>query len=159
MPYTFPPGNVVWKPVDIIALLCQPGLMSPDDWRPVYACAIALAESGGDPLIVSRANWNPGAPTHLSVDVGIWQLNSYYQTVVDPFPDVPKILFSDALDPFKSMTQTWKLINKGRTGWNYNWSAWSTFNTGSYDKRVAEALAGMKAYRLNQALPATGVFG
>jgi hypothetical protein len=158
MAYTFPAGNVVWKPIDIIALICQPGFMSPEDWRPVTACAIALAESGGDPLATGRAVWNPGNVTHLSVDLGIWQLNSYYHTTVDPFPDVPKITVADCFDAQKATTQVWKVINKNKTGWNYNWTAWTTYNNGSYDKQIAAALAGMKAYRVNQALP-PGVFG
>jgi hypothetical protein len=158
MAYTFPAGNVVWKPVDIIALLCQSGYMSPDDWRPVTGCAVVLAESGGDPLASSRANWNPGNVTHLSIDLGIFQLNSYWHTVVDPFPDVPKIPVADCFDPQKALAQTWKVINKGKTGWNYNWTAWSAYDNGSYDKHVSTALAGMKEYRINQKL-GPGVFG
>lgn len=165
MPYVFPAGDVVHKPQDIIAIVCnanavvgQPG-MSPDDWRPVTACAIQLAESGGDPLAVSpRALWQPGKPTHLSLDLGPWQLNSYYNTVTGPYPDVPPISMADCFDPVKAWIQTWKIINKGRTGWNYNWSAWTTYNTGAYDKHVSTALAGMRAYRVAMGLP-PGVFG
>lgn len=158
MAYTFPAGNVVWTARDIIGLLCQPGFMSPEDWRPVTGCAIVLAESGGDPLATGRAVWSPGSPAHLSVDLGIFQLNSYWQTTVDPYPDVPKITVADCFDPQKALAQTWKIINKGRTGWNYNWDMWTTYKSGSYDKHVSAALAGMKAYRVNQGLP-PGVFG
>lgn len=149
---------MIWSARDIIGLICQPGFMSPDDWRPVTGCAVVLAESGGNPLETGPANWSPGLPTHLSIDLGGFQLNSYYHTVVDPFPDIPKITMADAFDMQKAWAQTWKVINKGRTGWNYNWTAWTSYNTGAYDKHVSTALAGMKAYRVNQGLPA-GVFG
>lgn len=157
-PYTFPAGNVIWKPVDIIALLCQPQYMSPDDWRPITGCAVCLAESGGNPLETGIANWNPGHPTHLSIDLGGWQLNSYYHTVVDPFPDVPKITVQECFDMQASMAQVWKVINKARPSWNYNWTSWTTFNTGAYDKHLSAALAGMKAYRSVMGL-SVGVFG
>jgi Lysozyme like domain len=157
MAYAFPAGNVIWKPMDIIALLCQPGFMSPDDWRPVTGCAVVMAESGGDPLATGPANWSPGNVAHLSIDLGIFQLNSYWHTVVDPFPDVPKITMADCFDPQKAMAQTWKVINKAKTGWNYNWTAWTAYQSGSYDKHVSASLAGMRAYRIAQSLP-PGVF-
>ena len=155
MAYTFPAGNVVWEPVDIIALMCQPNYMSPDDWRPVTGCAIVLAESGGDPLALGRVVWNPGSPIHLTIDsLGMFQLLLYYHTVTGPFPDVPPISVADCFDPFKAWAQTWKTINKGRKGWNYNWDSWSGYTNGTYDKHVPAALAGMKAYRVDQGLPA-----
>lgn len=158
MPWTFPAGNVVWKAEDIVALMCQPNFMSPEDWRPVTGCAVVLAESGGDPLATGRAVWNPGNVTHLSVDLGMFQLNSYWHTVVAPFPDVPAIPVADCFDPQKAWAQTWKVINKGRTGWNYQWSAWTAYDNGSYDKHVSAALTGMKKYRSMSGLP-PGVFG
>jgi hypothetical protein len=151
--WTFPEVNVVWKPEDIIALVCQDGYMSPNDWRPITACAVCLAESAGYPLAVSKANWLPGTKSHLSVDVGLWQLNNYWQITVDPFPTVPKIAWADAFDPFKSWEHVWKLINVGRTGWNYNWSAWSSYNSGAYDKHVTTALNAMRLYRAKVGLP------
>lgn len=159
MPYTFPEGNVVWEPVDIIALLCQPGYMSPDDWRPIDGCAIVLAESGGNPLALGRVVWNPGNPTHLTIDsLGMFQLLLYYHTVTGPYPDVPPISVADCFDPHKAWVQTWKTINKGRKGWHYNWTPWSAYTSGSYDKFLTPALLGMRAYRASQGLP-PGPFG
>lgn len=162
MAWTFPAGNVVWKAEDIIALECQPGFMSPDDWRPVTFCAVTLGESGGNPLNTS-VNWSPavtGAPpvTHLSIDLGMFQLNSYWHTVVGPYPDVPPISIAQCLDPFTAWVQTWKVLNKQRTGWHYNMTPWHAFITGAYDKHISAALAGMKRYRSVSGLP-PGVFG
>lgn len=153
MAYTFPAGNVIWKASDIIALMCQPNFMSPDDWRPVTGCAIVLAESGGDPLALGKVVWNPGNVNHLTIDsLGMFQLLLYFHTVTGPYPDVPPISVADCFDPFKAWVQTWKTINKGRKGWNYNWEPWSAYTEGAYDKYVPVALAGMKAYRINQGL-------
>lgn len=154
MAWTFPAGNVIWKAADIIALMCQPTFMSPDDWRPVTACAIVLAESGGDPLALGKVVWKLGSPIHLSIDsLGMFQLESYWHTVAGPYPDVGPIPMADCFDPFKAWVQTWKTINKERTGWHYNWSTWSAYTEGTYDKHVPAALAGMKAYRLAVGLP------
>lgn len=147
MAYTFPAGNVVWTPRDIAALLCTK--MDPADWRPVTGIAVVLAESGGDPLATGRAVWNPTAPTHLSIDLGLFQLNSYYHTVTGPYPDVPPITLAQAFDPFASWEQTWKVINKGRPDtWHYNWSPWTVYKTGIYDRFLDTARQGLLDYRL-----------
>lgn len=143
--YIFPEGAEIWEPVDIAALLCTK--MSPDDWRPVTGTAIVLAESGGNPLIIGPAIWKPGMPTHLSFDLGLFQLNSYYQTVVDPYPSIPKIPLEATFDPLAAWEHVWKLINVERKGWNYDWSDWVAYVTGAYDRHVRRALDGVNAYR------------
>jgi hypothetical protein len=163
--WVFPLGNVVWKPEDIIALICQPTFMSPDDWRPVTFCAITLAESGGDPLALGKVIWAPDKPTHLTIDsFGMFQLLQYYQTMVDPFPDVPKITQQAAFDPHKAWPHCWKLMNKQRPGWSYNFSWWSASKSDDptkpppYDKHLAAAYQGMRVYRETMEL-GRGVFG
>ena len=146
MPYVFPADpKKVWAPVDIVALLCKK--MSPLDWRPVTGCAVVLAESAGNPLALGRLVWNPEAATHLSIDLGLFQLNSHYQTVVDPYPTIPKITWAQAFDPHAAYEHVWKLITIARKGWNYDWSAWTAYNTGAYDSHVSAALRGMNEYR------------
>lgn len=137
--------RAVFTPTQIIELLCSK--MSPDDWRPVTACAVVLAESGGNPLAVGKLIWNPGAPTHLSLDLGLFQLNSYYQTEVDPFPSIPKITWAEAFDPIAAFEHVWKLINVERKGWNYDWSKWTTYVTGTYDRYVSTAYKALNEYR------------
>ena len=144
--YQFPSNpQAVWTPRDITALLCTK--MSPDDWRPITGTAIVLAESAGNPLAVGKLVWNPGNPTHLSIDLGLFQLNSHWQTVVDPFPSIPKITWADTFDPFKAWDHTWKLINVEKKGWNYDWSKWTVFNSGAYDKFVSPAYRAHNEYR------------
>lgn len=146
MAYAFPAGNVVWKPVDIVALLCTK--MSMGDNRPAIGCAVILAESAGDPLATGRAVWNPTSPTHLSIDLGLFQLNSYYTTVTGHFPDIPPITIAATFDPFQSYEYAWKLINKNRPDtWHYNWSSWTAFKSGAYDKFLPTSIAGLEQYR------------
>lgn len=116
------------------------------DWRIVTATAIVLAESGGNPLIVSKPNWSPGKPTHLSIDMGLYQLNSFYQVLNNPYPSIPKIPWQDVFDPFKAFEHVWKLITM-KGGWAYDWSAWSAYTNGSYQKHVSAAYQGLTKYR------------
>lgn len=164
--YVFPAGNAIWSAEAIIAKMCRPGYMSPDDWRPITGCAIALAEAGGNPLALGRVVWKPGSVIHLSIDsLGMWQLESYWHTVTGPFPpDIGPITVAQCFDPFEAFEQVWKVINRGRTGWSYRWDDWSTAKSPdgikppAYDKYLSSALAGMKSYRAVMGLGA-GVFG
>jgi hypothetical protein len=157
MLYPFPLGNTLWKPADVIALLCQPGYMSPDDWRPITGCAVVLAESGGDPLARGKTIWKPGTKEHLSIDLGMFQLNTANNVEADPYPDIRRITIGDCFDPFQAWAHTWRLINKQRPGWQYNWRAWNAYTSGAHTKFEPAALDGMKTYRTVMGLPA-GVF-
>jgi hypothetical protein len=146
MSYTFPVDpKAVWNPIDVVALLATK--MPVDDWRIVTGVAVVLAESGGNPLALGTLVWNPGNPTHLAIDLGMFQLNSYYQTVVDPFPTISKIAWADTFDPFAAFEHVWKLINHTKKGWNYDWSSWTVYNTGAYDKFVSTAYKAVNDYR------------
>lgn len=158
MAYTFPAFDgdrpTPWKPVDIIALLCQPGKMSPDDWRPITFAAVTMAESGGDPLAVGKVIWAPGKETHLSVDMGMFQLNSYYTLVTGHYPGtIGPIRQAEVFDPFTAWDYVWKLLNRGRTGWQYNMTPWTAYNNGSYDRHVTACYQGMLEYRTVMGLP------
>lgn len=147
--YPFPSEDrdAFWSATDITALICSPGYMSPDDWRPITFCAVVLAESGGMPHIVSAPNWDPGAVTHLSVDLGLFQLNSYYNVEVDPFPTLPAISIADCLTPLRSWQQAWALLNVDNDSWGYNMRWWSAYKEGTFVSRLPAALAGMRQYR------------
>lgn len=150
MAYTFPAGNAIWTDVDVIALLCTK--MSSADNRPATVLATVIGESGCNPLALGKVIWNPGKPTHLSFDIGLFQLNSYYHTVTGPYPDVPPITFAAALDPMLAFEQAWKVMNKNRPdAYHYNLQPWTVYNTGAYDKYLQRALTALAAYR---ALPA-----
>lgn len=135
-------------PQEIIALLATK--MSTDDWRIVTACAVVLAESGGDPLARGAVVWAPESPAHLSIDLGLFQLNSYWQVEVDPYPSIPKIAWADCFDPVVAFEHVWKLINHTKTGWNYDWSSWTAYRTGAYDRHVSTAYKALNEYRAQE---------
>jgi hypothetical protein len=135
----------MWTATDIAALVCT--RISSGDWRAITAVAVVLAESRGNPLALGKFIIRPGHPSHLSLDVGMFQLNTYYQMSVDPYPSVPRITWADAVDPFKAWEHVWKLINVWRTGWSYNWTGWTAFKTDYYRQFITEAYLGMAAYR------------
>ena len=151
--YKFPLTRKVrpslWTAEDIIALLCKPEYMSPDDWRPVTMCAVVLAESRGDTLITGQTIWAPDKVTHLSQDGGLFQLNSFWNSEAEAFPNVPPMPHSDRYDPFKSMERAWILLtdNGTKKKWSYNMSWWTAYRNGSYKEHVSDAYYGMMVYR------------
>jgi hypothetical protein len=119
-----------------------------NDSRLVTATAVVLAEAGGDPLATGRAVWNPGAPTHLSIDLGLFQLNSYYHTVTGPYPSVPPITVAQCFDPFASWDQAWQVLTRDRPdAFHWNWSQWTVYKTGAYDAHMKTAQAGVDLLR------------
>ena len=160
MAYTFPLSEVkTWNAEQLTALLCQDGYMSPDDWRPITGVAVILAESGGQPRRCSDANWAPERPNyHLTCDLGLFQLNEYSNVAVEPYPGVGTISRKDCFDPFKAWEHTWKIINRTKKGWQYDWSLWTGYTSGAYDKYLKAAFDGMRSYRTVMGL-GPGVFG
>jgi hypothetical protein len=139
---------VPFMPRDLAALLCAPGYMSPNDWRPQTVVAVLLGEAGGDPLARGQVVWAPGSPTHLSIDLGLFQLNSYYHTVTGPYPSVPPITVADCFDPFKSRDQAWQVMIRDRPDtWHYNLKPWTVYKTGAYDVHMSAARQGLLDYR------------
>lgn len=144
--YQWPDANAAWSVRDVVALLCTK--MDPNDLRPVTVAAVVLAESGGKPLAVSAVRWNPTSPTHLSLDVGLFQLNTHWHTVTGPYPDVPPITVAQCLNPFTAWEQTWKVLNKARPDtWHYNLTPWSVYKSGAYERHWDAAWQGLKEYR------------
>jgi hypothetical protein len=132
---------VWWKAADIIALLCTK--MDVNDWRPITGCAVVIGESGGNPLAIGKPVWAPSSPAHLSLDLGMFQLNSYWQTVIPPV----------AFNPWSAWEVAWKMLQVGRTGWSYNWSHWIAYTNLSYKRHLTTAYHGMQEYRQIMGLP------
>ena len=148
MTYPFPTDpKAIWTPRDICALLCSDGYMSPNDWRPITACAVVLGESGGNPLALGKLVYKPESPAHLSIDLGMFQINSYWQVANDPYPTVPRISWADTFDPRAAWAHTWRVINHTRTGWHYDWSKWVAYTSGAYDRHLGAARRGLNEYR------------
>lgn len=76
------------------------------------AVAIALAESGGDPLATNQAGNTPP-----STDRGLWQINSYWHNEVSDHC---------AFDPVCCAREALRISGGA------NWSQWSTFGNGAY---------------------------
>jgi hypothetical protein len=152
MGYQFPDGNTIWSPESIIALLCLPGYMSPDDWRPITGCAVVIGESGGNPLARGRVIWRPGTTVHRSMAFGLFQLLSHYHVNNRPFPDIPAITVADCFDPFKAWDHTWRVLKKQTQGWAYNWNGWDAYTNGSYKDHISASVYGMKDYRKTMGL-------
>lgn len=97
-----------------------------DDATAVRALAIGYAESGARATIVSRPN------TNGTRDYGFLQINSVHF-------NEPK--FREQGWNAQTMLKLGPNIDAGRylsDGWK-NWRPWSTFNSGSYSKHVAQA--------------------
>jgi hypothetical protein len=87
--------------------------------NPSLAAAVAMAESGGDP----HAQGDPRGPflpipNGVSTSFGLWQIH---------VPDHPQYSAQSLLDPIANAAAALAISSGGR-----KWSAWSTFNDGSY---------------------------
>src|SRR5258705_11308066 len=78
------------------------------------AYAIVMEESGG------RANAKNSVGNSAGVGRGIFQINSYYHSEVSD---------AEAFDPLRAAKAAFRISHGGR-----NWSAWSTYDNGSYKK-------------------------
>jgi hypothetical protein len=86
------------------------------------AASIAMAESSGDPL---NQGFNAGPP--VSVDRGLWQINSYYH---------PEVSDACAYNPVCCCQQAYRISSGGT-----DWTPWSTYSGGEYSAYITEAEA------------------
>jgi hypothetical protein len=103
-------------PAGLGALARQVGLSGP---KVGIAVAIALAESGGDPRATNTNN-----DRHRSVDVGLWQINTYWHPQYD----------TERLKEPLYNAQAMAAISKGGT----DWTPWATFDNGRYREFIEE---------------------
>jgi hypothetical protein len=156
-PASFPFPNIagperprIWTPMEIIALACMPGKMSPNDSRPEVWCQVVLIESGGDPLVRGKTIWAPGNAIHLSHALGMFQLMRRWHVEAEAYPGLAPMTEAETFDPFKAFERAWILMNKDRPdSYHYNYTPWSGFTNGLYDTSVRRANArdGMTQYR------------
>lgn len=114
-----------WSPDEIAALV---GGEIDLDWNAVNAVAVALAESGGFEHAVNLVDHDPAAVTYLSLDVGLFQVNTYWH-------DLP---LAASLTPERQVKYVLQLA-KRRDGWGYDWSLWTTWKTGAAKRFLGEA--------------------
>ena len=113
---------------ELARLVCRPGWAWP--YAAVTAMAVALAESGGDPHAVHVVD-RPDSPAHLSLDLGLWQINTWWHA------EVP---IAEALDPETAVAHAQRISTNGRS-----WSPWAAWKSGAYRRHLPRAQAACRA--------------
>ena len=99
-------------------------------WSSITCLALCWAESGGDafarPVVI-----NESSPAHLSLDVGLMQMNTHWQ----PHHKLP-----DLLTPQYNVTAGVSLaLFDGSPPWSPNWGWWSAHKNGSWKQHLGPA--------------------
>lgn len=121
---------------DVAALCLNTGI---GGWPTISAVAIAWAESGGNAYATNINDGDPTSVAYLSIDLGMWQTNSYWHPEVKP---------REAFDPELQFPHVLRIAQRrtGQYGYiSYNWTAWSTYNAGTYKKFITPAYNAVKA--------------
>ena len=100
-----------------------------DYWSSIDCLAICWAESGGD-AFASPVVIKPGQPAHLSMDVGLMQMNTYWQRYMS---------LSEMLTPQTNISSAITLALNGSKLWKPNWSYWNAYNAGAHLKYIKDA--------------------
>lgn len=107
-------------------------------WQAVTAVAVAWAESGGNAYAVGINDARPDNVAYLSVDLGMWQTNSYWH---------PDIAPPEAFDPVRQIEHVKRISRKvGRWGFvSYDWSLWNAYKAGMHTKFLSAAVVAVRA--------------
>ena len=109
-------------------------------YQVVNMTAIALAESGGDTHAVNVVDKNPAAASYRSLDLGLWQINTYWWP--GPIPDRlnPATCARIAFDIWRNR------FNDARTdgkSWSeaseHAYGAWNVYESGAYKQYIPRA--------------------
>ena len=97
-----------------------------DTWHVVNATAVAWAESAGWTMAV-RINQRPGTESHLSMDLGLWQLNEHWNRRRDPsFSPLMAFTPEVAAGVAYSLAQECaRIYGTWRADWRW-WTVWRT---------------------------------
>ena len=99
--------------------------------------AISKAESNHDAYAIGVVD-NPTSPAHRSIDVGLWQINSYWW---------PTVLLAVLLDPAGNAGQARKVFesrfNSAEGGYTARvragYAAWHVYTSGAHKQFIAAA--------------------
>lgn len=93
---------------------------------------IVLAESGGNPAAINRANTN-GTSDH-----GLWQINTVHAKKYRLVPSghMSGSLWDNRYDPLSNTKMAYQIYR----GWGRSWRPWSAYNNESYKKFRDRAL-------------------
>jgi hypothetical protein len=131
---------------DLAELVAADGRLWPY-WSAINAVAVALAESGGNahalPVVV-----NPTSPAHLSVDVGLWQINTYWQR--RKFTEIAELL-----DPATNCRLAVDLALTGTAAelWRPEWKWWTAYTAGAHRRHIPAARDAVNAVRARRSEP------
>ena len=146
-----PTSRTNWphRPEELAQLVADDGRLWPY-WSSITAVAIALAESAGNALAMPAVIHDPASPAYLSVDVGLWQMNSYWQ-------QHRYTRISELLDPATNCRLAVDLALTGRhnTPWRPDWSYWTAYKAGQaweHIPRSRDAVNHVRAERGEHAL-------
>lgn len=90
-------------------------------WTVVTMGAIAMAESGRDGYAVN-VNHSPGQPSHRSLDIGLFQINTFWN---------PNHTIRDLLGPVYNVRTALAILRAaGGPGDGYN--RWNTYRAGAH---------------------------
>lgn len=93
-------------------------------WLAIDFIAIALAESGGNAHAVHVVDRDPASKAYLSLDLGMWQINTYWW---------PTVSIADSLTPEKQWVHV-RTLSKHSDRWGYKLDLWTTWTNGrAYD--------------------------
>jgi hypothetical protein len=112
---------------EIAQLLVRSGAKG---WTVVTLGAIAVPESGRNAYAVN-VNHSPEKPSHRSIDVGLFQINTFYN---------PQHAIKDLLDPeYNARVALQILASAG--GPPNGYGRWNTYKAGSHTPYVTESRA------------------
>jgi hypothetical protein len=99
-------------------------------WTVVTMGAIAVPESGRNAYAVN-VNHSPDKPSHRSIDVGLFQINTFYN---------PKQAIKDLLDPEYNVRAALQILASAGGPPN-GYARWNTYKAGSHAPHLTEARA------------------
>src|SRR5262245_56573616 len=99
---------------------------------------IAVPESGRNAYAVN-VNHSPGKPSHRSLDVGLFQISTFFN---------PKHPIRDLLDPIYNTRVALEIL-AGAGGPPDGYRRWNAFNSGLHKPYLAEARAAARRVGVN----------
>jgi hypothetical protein len=124
-------------PTEAAQLFVDAGFRS---WQVVRMGQIAMAESGLDGYAVNVVH-RPGSPAHRSLDVGLCQINTWWNGVTDLRG------VTDLLDPFWNAHTAYTIftLRDGLRNPVLGYQAWTTYTSGAFQRWQTQAVEAARA--------------
>lgn len=122
--------------VEVARLIRDDGRLWPY-WSAVTCLSVCWGESGGD-AYVRPVVLNPTSPAHLSLDIGLMQINTHWH----PRHTIPQLL-----DPATNIRIGISLALLGAQPWKPNWTYWGAFKNDTYKRHLSAAAAAIETVK------------